>query len=57
MNEILSTTIHGIWTVVLMITVVGIYAWAWSSKREVAFKEAANLALDDSVNNPEKEKS
>jgi len=53
MNEF-SGTIHGIWTLVLMSTVLGIYAWAWSSKREVAFKEAANLALDNSNNNPEK---
>jgi len=53
----MSGTIHGIWTLVLMITVLGIYAWAWSSKREVAFKEAANLALDNSNNNPEKEES
>lgn len=50
----MSGTIHGIWTLVLMITVLGIYAWAWSSKREVAFKEAANLALDDRNNNPDR---
>ncbi len=55
MNEITSGTIHGIWTVVLMLIILGIYAWAWSSKREEAFKEAANLALDNSNNNPEKE--
>lgn len=53
----MSATIHGIWTLVLMITVLGIYAWAWSSKREEAFQEAANLALDDSNLNPEKEES
>jgi cbb3-type cytochrome oxidase subunit 3 len=40
-----------------MITVLGIYAWAWSSKREVAFNEAANLVLDDSQANPAKEES
>lgn len=53
----MSGTIHGIWTLVLMITVIGIYAWAWSSKREVAFKEAAMLAVDDSKYNPEKEQN
>lgn len=57
MNEILSGTVHGIWTLILMSTVIGIYAWAWSSKREVAFKEAAMLAVDDSDNNPEKEQN
>jgi cbb3-type cytochrome oxidase subunit 3 len=40
-----------------MITVLGIYAWAWSSKRVVDFAEAANLPLDDSYTNPEKEES
>jgi cytochrome c oxidase cbb3-type subunit 4 len=53
----MSGTVHGIWTLILIITMLGIYAWAWSSKREVAFKEAASLALDDSNNNPEKEES
>lgn len=53
----MSATIHGIWTLVLMVTVLGIYAWAWSSKREIAFKEAANLALDDSHSTPAKEES
>jgi cytochrome c oxidase cbb3-type subunit IV len=53
----MSATVHTIWTLVLMITVLGIYAWAWSSKREADFAEAANLALDDSFTNPEKEKS
>ncbi len=57
MNEIMSGTVHGIWTLVLMSTVVGIYAWAWSSKREVAFKEAAMLAVDDRNYNPEKEQN
>ncbi len=47
-------TIHGIWTLVLMSTVIGIYAWAWSSKREADFNEAAMLAVDNSNYNPEK---
>jgi cytochrome c oxidase cbb3-type subunit 4 len=53
----MSGTVHGIWTLVLMITMVGLFAWAWSSKREVAFKEAANLALDDSITKPAQEES
>ena len=44
----MSGTVHGIWTLVLMIIILGVFAWAWSSKREADFKEAANLALDDS---------
>ena len=53
----MSATVHGIWTLVLMITVLGIYAWAWSSKRVVDFEEASRLPLDDSNINPEKEES
>ncbi len=53
----MSATVHTIWTIVLMITVLGIYAWAWSSKRAVDFEEASRLALDDSYTNPEKEES
>ncbi len=41
----------------MMVTVLGIYAWAWSSKRVVDFEEAAMLAVDDSNTNPEKEES
>jgi len=53
----MSGTVHGIWTLVLMVTILSVFAWAWSSGREEDFKEAANLALDDSINNPEKEES
>ncbi len=53
----MSATIHSIWTLILMFTVLGIYAWAWSSKRAADFDEAARLPLDDSNTNPEKEES
>ena len=53
----MSATIHGIWTLILMITVIGIYAWAWSPKRAADFEQAARLAVDDSNTNPEKEES
>jgi cytochrome c oxidase cbb3-type subunit 4 len=52
----MSGTVHGIWTLILMITVLGIYAWAWSSKRVVDFEEAARLPLDAGDMNPEEEK-
>ncbi len=53
----MSATIHIIWTLILMITVLGIYAWAWSSKRAADFEQAAMLAVDDSYSTPEKEES
>lgn len=53
----MSGTVHGIWTLVLMVCILSVFAWAWSSKREADFKEAANLALDDSNINPERGES
>lgn len=40
-------TIQGIITVVVMITFVGIFAWAYSSRRKKQFDEAANLIFSD----------
>ena len=53
----MSTTVHIIWTLILMVTVLGIYVWAWSSKRVADFEEAARLPLDTGYMNPEEEKS
>ncbi len=38
---------HSIWTVVLVAIFIGIVAWAWSSKRQRRFEEAARLPLED----------
>ena len=39
--------IHSIWTIVVMVVFLGIVGWAYSSKRQVKFDEAARLPLDD----------
>jgi cytochrome c oxidase cbb3-type subunit 4 len=39
--------IHSIWTIVVMVLFLGIVVWAYSSKRQVKFDEAARLPLDD----------
>lgn len=41
------TFLQSIWTVVVMITFLGIVAWAWSGKRKSSFDEAARLPFDD----------
>ena len=41
------TFIQSIWTVVVMITFLGIVAWAYSGKRKSAFDEAARLPFED----------
>ena len=41
------TFIQSIWTIVVMITFLGIVAWAFSGKRKSAFDEAARLPFDD----------
>ncbi|AXQ15874.1 MULTISPECIES: CcoQ/FixQ family Cbb3-type cytochrome c oxidase assembly chaperone [Shewanella] len=40
-------TIQGIITLVLILVFVGIFAWAYSSRRQKQFDEAANLVFSD----------
>ncbi len=35
------------YTLVLFVTFIGIWAWAWSSKRKARFDEAARLPLEE----------
>ena len=43
-------TLHGIITIIVMLTFVGIFAWAYSSRRKKQFDEAANLVFADDEN-------
>lgn len=38
---------HSIWTVVMFVLFIGIWAWAWSNRRKSAFDAAARLPLED----------
>ncbi len=38
---------HSVWTVVVLVTFIGIIFWAFSKKRRAAFDHAANLLLED----------
>jgi cytochrome c oxidase cbb3-type subunit IV len=40
-------TLQGILTIIVMVTFVGIFAWAYSSRRQKQFDEAANLVFSD----------
>jgi len=40
-------TLQGILTIIVMLTFVGIFAWAYSSRRQKSFDEAANLVFSD----------
>ncbi|ACJ29313.1 Cbb3-type cytochrome oxidase component [Shewanella piezotolerans WP3] len=40
-------TLRGIITIVVMVTFVGIFAWAYSSSRKKQFDDAANLVFSD----------
>lgn len=40
-------TFQGILTIIVMLTFIGIFAWAYSSRRQKAFDEAANLIFSD----------
>jgi len=39
--------IQSIWTIVVMVTFVGIVIWAWSGKRKQQFDEAARLPFSE----------
>ncbi len=43
----------GVYTLLMFIIFVGIWAWAWSGKRKQAFKDAAKMPLTDDA--PEKQ--
>ena len=40
-------TLRGIITIVVMVTFIGIFAWAYSSSRKKQFDDAANLVFSD----------
>ncbi len=44
-------TVQGIITIVVMVTFVGIFAWAYSGRRKKQFDEAANLVFSDEEKN------
>ena len=39
--------LHGLWTVLLIVTFVAIVAWAWSGRRKRDFDEAARIPLEE----------
>ena len=41
------TLFQSLWTIVVMVTFLGIVWWAFSSKRKAAFDEAARLPFED----------
>ena len=41
------SSIQSLWTLVAFIVFVGIVIWAWSSKRDHEFDEAAHLIFDE----------
>ena len=41
------TLFQSLWTIVVMVTFLGIVVWAFSSKRKSAFDEAARLPFED----------
>jgi len=41
------TLFQSLWTIVVMVTFLGIVWWAFSSKRKAAFDEAARVPFED----------
>ena len=46
MNNLFGT-LSGLFTGLLIVIFVGLFAWAWSSRRRAAFDEAAALPLEE----------
>ena len=46
--------VRGLLLLCLVIGFLGIWAWAWSSKRKATFKEASELPLEDDKVTPSK---
>ncbi len=42
-------TFQSIWSIVILVTFLGIVYWAYSGKRKADFEEAANLPLEDDI--------
>jgi cbb3-type cytochrome oxidase subunit 3 len=40
-------TVHGIWTLLMIVVFVAIVVWAWSGRRKQYFEQAARIPLDD----------
>ena len=40
---------HSLWTIVVLITFIGIIVWSYSKNRKSDFDAAANLALEDQL--------
>ena len=41
------TLIQALWSIVILITFLGIVIWAYSGKRKAAFDEAARVPFDE----------
>jgi cytochrome c oxidase cbb3-type subunit 4 len=51
------TLFQSLWSIVILITFLGIVFWAYSSKRKSAFDEAARLPFDDELSSEENKPS
>lgn len=49
--------IQSLWSIVILVTFIGIVLWAYSSKRKSAFDEAARLPFDDEEPGDDKQSS
>ena len=48
------TQIHSLWTLIVLVTFIGIIFWAFSKKRRSSFDEASRLPLEDEQVSSEK---
>jgi cytochrome c oxidase cbb3-type subunit 4 len=51
------TLLQSLWSIVVLVTFIGIVLWAYSGKRKAAFDEAARLPFDDEPSGDDKPSS
>lgn len=42
-----TLSFHSLWTVIIFISFIGIFIWAYSKRREKEFDEAANMIFTE----------
>ena len=48
----LFATLSGVFTALLIVIFIGLFAWAWSGKRRAAFDASARLPLEEDTVQP-----
>lgn len=43
----MMSSLHSLWTVIAMVTFIGVVIWAWSGSRKAEFDKMARMPMED----------